>query len=1488
MTALKLARLSIIGFALGSIAVHASAETIRATYHEAPAKWRHQEGGMRIEPSAWTTYEGLTTTYADWCTRLEAMLGYQWDSTRGGPGACFRNDIFHSYDSYNIQVGCPDGGGLGSADTGYICRIYTCPSGQGWQLDGQDCYRNLDPVATAELLGAPQCHGDGTASPSTPHPINIISGNKYLGEVDVSANLLEGLPLSRHYNALGGYATLAMGGNWKLNIDRALSFDTADLITAYRGDGRQTSLLRDGNLFKPRGGGKEWASRIMDGETVVGWRYNDAAGNVEQYDAMGRLTSITNAKGQAWMIARDNGRITSVTNLFGKQVGFGYDASERLSSLTLPNGSLIGYGYDGNGNLSTITYPDGSARRYTYNEPSQTGGVSLPRALTAIIDENGTRYISYTYDSAGRAFAEELAGGVGRYELTFNSYNTVVKDPLGTSRTYPYSPNLYVAKSTGVSQPGGSGCNAASSALGRDSNGNVVYRTDFNGNSTYYTSYDLTRNLETQRIEAAGKPEARTVSTQWHTYWRQPSKVAEPKKLTTWTYNGDAGVYCAPQSATVPSLSGGTQPIGVLCSKTEQATTDETGAAGLAATATGAPRTWTYTYNQYGQILTADGPRTDVSDVTTYTYYAADDPDLGKRGQIATVTNPLGHLTRHTAYDKNGRLLSMTDPNGTVTSFTHTPRGWLKTRTVTGQTTTCDHTPWGGLERVSYPDGTWIHYDHDPAHRLTGLSDSAGHSVSYTLDAAGNRTHEEYKNADGSPARQISRVFDALGRLKDEIEGASPPRTFGYTANGEPRYTITPKGDTSSDEIDPLGRPVKRTDPENGSAKPTLIAYDRLDQLTRLTAPNGAITAFDIDGLGNTWKETSADRGNVDASFDAAGNLLTRKDARGVTVSYGYDALNRLTQITTSNGKTQTLSWDNCTNGIGRLCQTTDTAGTTTYAYDARGNLTGETRHEGGRSFTTTTAHNAADRPTDLIAPTGEALVPTLDPGGKTQALSAIAGGTTTIIASAITYNATGKITAQQLGLTWLTMNYDSAGRVDSETATVQAEASSNGDVPLPSWALAVLGATLFGLTRRRPAGATLSLFVACILTLFLAVPPAEAADLDLDYDANGNVISKTTTGGTTAYTYDKLDRLDTETGPPGNRDHAYDPNGNRTADGAGTTATYTANSDRVATLNGVSVTLDAAGNLTADGTYKYVWDDFGDLVELRKADNTLLATYYYDYRHRRTRKVTTAAAPQGADTVFYLHDQWDNLLAEMGSSGEALMTYVWNGDTLTGVIVHQPQRTVYTVQVDHLGTPYQVRTLDGKIVWRWEPDGYGRTQPNEDVDGDGKKLTLNVRFPGQYFDKESGLHYNWHRYYSPKIGYISPDPIGLEAGPNPYAYANQNPLIYTDPEGLSAAGAMKGARIGGAAGSRLGPAGGIVGAAVGAGVGYLICNQTEQDRDEQACDREYEADIRYCASLASVRGLSRGRRAYNDVYSRCIAAAEEKYVQCYQDAGKK
>ncbi len=155
-------------------------------------------------------------------------------------------------------------------------------------------------------------------------------------------------------------------------------------------------------------------------------------------------------------------------------------------------------------------------------------------------------------------------------------------------------------------------------------------------------------------------------------------QVADPKKLTAYVYNGDSynsqTVTCAPATATVSTPSG-TQPIGVLCRKIEQATLDANGSQGFSATVAGSPRTWSYTFSQYGQILTTDGPRTNVNDVTTTTYYDVANPDLGKRNNPATITDALGHVTQITAYDGNGRPLTLIDPNGLSTTLTYDARG---------------------------------------------------------------------------------------------------------------------------------------------------------------------------------------------------------------------------------------------------------------------------------------------------------------------------------------------------------------------------------------------------------------------------------------------------------------------------------------------------------------------------------------------------------------------------------------------------------------------------------------------------------------------------------------------------------------------------------------------------------------------------------------------------------------------------------------------
>lgn len=110
----------------------------------------------------------------------------------------------------------------------------------------------------------------------------------------------------------------------------------------------------------------------------------------------------------------------------------------------------------------------------------------------------------------------------------------------------------------------------------------------------------------------------------------------------------------------------------------------------------------------------------------------------------------------------------------------------------------------------------------------------------------------------------------------------------------------------------------------------------------------------------------------------------------------------------------------------------------------------------------------------------------------------------------------------------------------------------------------------------------------------------------------------------------------------------------------------------------------------------------------------------------------------------------------------------------------------IYYFHNDHLGTPQVMTDQAGRVVWQAEYAPFGKATLNQDPDGDGQQVINNLRFPGQYYDDETGLHYNYHRDYDPETGrYLTPDPIGQAGGPNIYAYAGGNPLKNIDPEGL-------------------------------------------------------------------------------------------------------
>lgn len=214
----------------------------------------------------------------------------------------------------------------------------------------------------------------------------------------------------------------------------------------------------------------------------------------------------------------------------------------------------------------------------------------------------------------------------------------------------------------------------------------------------------------------------------------------------------------------------------------------------------------------------------------------------------------------------------------------------------------------------------------------------------------------------------------------------------------------------------------------------------------------------------------------------------------------------------------------------------------------------------------------------------------------------------------------------------------------------------------------------------------------------------------------------------------------------------------------------------------GVSIantfTHDAIGNTLTKGDLTLTYNKQGRLKSASKTG--MNAEYVYNFQGQRVSKQVDGG------TTHFIYDLNGQLIAEADSNGAITKEYAYlNGQRLS---VFENGAT-YFVHTDHLGTPIALSDSTGTVQWKahYTPFGKAIVEVNN--------LAQNIRFPGQYFDSESGLHYNYFRDYDPEIGrYIQSDPIGLNGGINTYGYGYQNPIMNTDPLGLCVGFCSRGA----------------------------------------------------------------------------------------------
>ncbi|RMT90589.1 hypothetical protein ALP39_200484 [Pseudomonas marginalis pv. marginalis] len=708
------------------------------------------------------------------------------------------------------------------------------------------------------------------------------------------------------------------------------------------------------------------------------------------------------------------------------------------------------------------------------------------------------------------------------------------------------------------------------------------------------------------------------------------------------------------------------------------------------------------------------------------------------------------------SYDDKGRLTVEQDPLGAVTAYQYDEAGRL-VALFPGDDEPTSYEHDNGFVRVVRRGSAVWKYERNDQGDVTRRTDPDGHVTDYSYNKYGQLIGVWY------PDHSCQRlVWNERGQLLEEQ---------------------LPNGGIKRYRYDDLGRQIARED-EQGAL--TQYQWDAVGRLTRLVLPGGACREYSYNPYGKITAERD-ELGHVTRYEYADGlHLISRRiNADGSQVKYRYDNVRLLlTEIENEVGETYRLDYH--ANGL--IQQEIGFDGQrTAYVYDLNGNLREKTEYgDDGSQLVTRYERDHAGRLVRKTLPDGNKVDYAYDRQGN---LLSVDDGHWAL---AYEYDVQNRLTAEHQGWGTLRYGYDACGQLQHlrlpDNNRVAFNHAKGGHLATVELNGKTLTSHLFkaGQEHQRQQGQLLSHYhyddQQRLHAHAITQQEQHLLQRHYDYDKSGNLTRlNDTRKGEHHYHYDPLNRLT-------RADHSQDLQERFGHNPAGNLLMQ----DRP------GPDIVAGNRLMIQGDRHYDYDAFGNLIgERRGKGNQLVTEYRYDCQHR----LIGITQPNG-QTASYRYDPFGRRISKTIES--VTTEFFWQGDKLIAEhhadrhrsYLYEPdsfrplalldgfgpsETQPYHYQLDHLGTPQELTDPDGDIVWSAHYRAYGQISRL-----DKGKIDNPLRFQGQYFDQESGLHYNRHRYYNPDVGrYLTPDPVKLAGGINAYKYV-PNPTGWVDPLGLS------------------------------------------------------------------------------------------------------